>query len=392
MALNTAPPQAKIFALSFFAYYGYVGVFAPYASLYFFERGITVVQIGILMSLMQVTRIFGPYFWSWVADRNGQRVLVLRYTALAAVVCLLGFLGGSLFIHFFWLMLLLNFLTSSQVPLGEAIMLSEMRGDLTHYGRLRLWGSVGFVVAVMLAGLFFDQFGVSSFPWLALGLMVFVYGVCQYLREPADSHSTRGVESGWRVLRKPEVIAFFTSTCLMVAAHSALYVYYSLYLERIGYSKVLIGFMWSVGVVAEIVFFYYQAPLFRRFGVKRLMILSLVCGVLRFVMIGVGAESLVVLLLAQILHAATFGAHHSASVLTMQRWFGGALQARGQAFFVSISYGVGGSLGGVILSIGWEQFSPESVYWMAALMVLLALAAALVSYRWQRVVERRQAR
>ncbi len=383
MTLTAAPAQAKVFAWTFFAYYAYVGIFAPYASLYFFDLGMSVVEIGILMSLMQVTRIFGPYFWSWVAECKGQKVLVLRYTALAAVVCLLGFFGSSLFIHFFFLMLLLNFFTSSQVPLAEAIMLSEMRGDLTFYGRLRLWGSVGFIAAVMLGGLFFDVFGVRRFPWLAFCLMILVYGVSQQLREPAETHAAPLKESGWQIMRKPEVLAFFVSTCLMIAAHSALYVYYSLYLEGIGYSKALIGGMWSIGVVAEIVFFYYQAPLFRRFGARRLMMVSLFCGILRFLLIALGAGSLWLLLLAQLLHAATFGAHHSASVITMQRWFHGPLQARGQAFFISISYGLGGTLGGLVLSVGWERVSPQSVYWLAMGMVLLALVAALVSYRWQ---------
>ena len=143
----------------------------------------------------------------------------------------------------------------------------------------------------------------------------------------------------------------------------------------------------SLGVVAEIVFFFYQAPLFRRFGVKNLMIASLAIGVLRFLMIGFGAQSLVLLLIAQVLHAATFGVHHSASVATLQRWFSGALQARGQALFISISYGLGGSLGGLLLSACWDTFGAQLVYLIAAAMSLAGLAAALLSYHWQHLDE-----
>ena len=381
-----APPQAKTFALSFFAYYAYVGVFAPYASLYFAERGMNGVQIGILMSMMQVTRIFGPNLWGWVADRQGKRVQVLRATAFCALLSLFGMLVGRSFVHFFAVMVFLNTFTSSQGPLSEALMLSEMRGDLTHYGRLRLWGSVGFIFSVMLGGQLLDYFGVLSFPWLALALLLLVCVVSLKMRdpqEPAAHAASANTRSSWAVLRQPEVLAFFTSTCLMVAAHAALYVYYSLYLERIGYSKSLIGAMWSLGVVAEIVFFYFQAPLFRRFGARKVMLVSLGIAVLRFAMIGFGAQSLLLLLLAQVLHAATFGAHHSASVVTMQRWFAGPLQARGQALYTSISYGLGGSLGGLVLSVGWERINPHSVYWLASLMALLALLAALLSYHWQ---------
>jgi PPP family 3-phenylpropionic acid transporter len=384
-----APPQARVFALSFFTYYAYVGVFAPYASLYFSGQGMSGVQIGILMSLMQVTRIFGPNLWGWIADRSGQRVRVLRYTAFCALVSLCGFFTLQTFAVFFLVMVLLNTFTSSQAPLAEALMLQEMRGDLTHYGRLRLWGSVGFICAVMLGGLILDRFGVVAFPRLALGLLLLVCLVTLKLQEPAASgtHAEGGIRaSSLALLRKPEVLAFFTSTFLMVAAHAALYVYYSLYLERIGYSKSVIGAMWSLGVLAEIVFFYFQAPLFRRFGAKKLMLVSLGLAVLRFSMIAGGATSFAVLLVAQVLHAFTFGSHHSASVMTMQRWFAGPLQARGQALYISISYGLGGSLGGLVLSLGWERISVQSVYWLAALMALLALLAAMLSYHWQKPV------
>ncbi len=169
----------------------------------------------------------------------------------------------------------------------------------------------------------------------------------------------------------------------MIAAHSSLYVYYSLYLSDMGYSKSVIGLMWSLGVIAEILFFFYQAPLFRRFGVRKLMLFSLGIAVIRFLMIGWGAQSLAILLVAQVLHAATFGVHHSASVATLQRWFAGPLQARGQALYISISYGLGGTVGGLLLSACWDTFGARWVYVLAAIMSLLGLIAAQLSYRWQ---------
>jgi PPP family 3-phenylpropionic acid transporter len=92
---------------------------------------------------------------------------------------------------------------------------------------------------------------------------------------------------------------------------------------------------------------------------------------------------LVLLLIAQVLHAATFGVHHSSSVATLQRWFAGPLQARGQALFISISYGLGGTLGGLLLSACWDTFGARVVYVIAALMSGCGLLAAALSYRWQ---------
>ena len=377
------PEQSLNFALFFFAYYGYVGIFSPYASLFFEERGLSAAQIGVLMSLLQVMRIFGPNVWGWVADHRSQRVAVLRVTSLAAVISFCGMFFGQTFAYFFAVMVIVNLFTSAQGPLSEALMLSAMRGDLTHYGRLRLWGSVGFIFSVMAAGQLLDWYSVELMPWLALIMLAMVSVVTLRMREEAPIVHRSDSPSVMSVLRKREVWSFFTSTFLMVAAHASLYVYYSLYLSQIGYSKTVIGLMWSLGVIAEIIFFFYQEPLFKRFGVKNLMFVSLAIGVIRFLMIAFGAQSSVLLLIAQVLHAATFGVHHSSSVATLQRWFSGPLQARGQALFISISYGLGGTLGGLLLSACWDTFGAQLVYVIAALMSGFGLVAAVLSYRWQ---------
>ena len=383
MSAALRPAQSLNFALFFFAYYGYVGVFSPYASLYFADRGLSATQIGILMSLMQVMRIFGPNLWGWVADQSRRRVLVLRLTSVVAALSFCGMFVGQSFMFFFALMVTVNLFTSAQGPISEALMLSSMRGDLTHYGRVRLWGSVGFIVLVTLSGYALDWQGIELMPWIALLMLVMVTSVTFSLHEEPATQHAQPSHSVRELLSRTSVLSFFASTFLMIAAHSSLYVYYSLYLSDMGYSKTVIGLMWSLGVIAEILFFFYQAPLFRRFGVRKLMLFSLAIAVIRFLMIGWGAQSLSVLLIAQVLHAATFGVHHSASVATLQRWFAGPLQARGQALYISISYGLGGTVGGLLLSACWDTFGARWVYVLAAIMSLLGLFAAQLSYRWQ---------
>jgi PPP family 3-phenylpropionic acid transporter len=228
-----------------------------------------------------------------------------------------------------------------------------------------------------------DWQGIELMPWIALLMLVMVTSVTFSLHEEPATQHTQPTSSVRELLSRKSVLSFFASTFLMIAAHSSLYVYYSLYLSDIGYSKTVIGLMWSLGVIAEILFFFYQAPLFRRFGVRKLMLFSLAIAVIRFLMIGWGAQSLSVLLIAQVLHAATFGVHHSASVATLQRWFAGSLQARGQALYISISYGLGGTVGGLLLSACWDTFGARWVYVLAAIMSLLGLIAAQLSYRWQ---------
>lgn len=377
------PAQAFSFALFLFCYYAHAGTWSTYATLYFADKGMTVAQIGVLMSMIQVLRIVGPNVWGYVADHYDRRVLVLRVAGFAALVGFSGFFFGSTFGHFMLAMVILNLFTSGQAPICEALMLSEMKGDLTYYGRIRMWGSIGFIVSVTLASLALEHYGIITLPWVAAALLVATIAAAFRLRDVPRRAHKEAPPALLSLLRRREVIAFFASTALMVAAHTSLYTFYSLYLERSGYSKTVIGAMWSLGVLAEVLLFYFQAPLFRRWGAMRMMYLALGVAAARFLMIGFGSHILWLLIAAQLMHALTFALHHSSSVMALQRWFSGPLQARGQALYMSISYGIGGSLGGLFLAQWWERAGAESVYYVASALVLLSALAALLSFRWQ---------
>lgn len=386
MQKRSLPEQAFYFGAFFFGYYGFVGVFMPYISLYFSDLGMTAVQIGLLMSLAQAMRIVGPNLWGWVADHTQKRARVLQFTALGGLLSFIGMFFGATFAQLLLVMMFLNLFTSAQGPLSEALMLSGMRGDLTYYGKLRLWGSIGYIVVVMGAGWLIDWGGIGLMLWISIALLGFVLLVSVRFKEPGQEPEQKQQEkaSMKALMMRKEIVAFLTSSCLMIAAHMAKYVFLSLYLKDLGYSSTMIGVMWSIGVVAEIIFFFYQAPLFRKFGVPTLWLLSLLVAIVRFLMIGFGAEYLLVLLAAQVLHGITFGVHHAATVTTLQRWFSGPLQARGQALLISVSYGLGGMMGGLILSNVWDQFGPQVVYLVAAGFAFCGWIAASLSIRWQR--------
>jgi PPP family 3-phenylpropionic acid transporter len=168
---------------------------------------------------------------------------------------------------------------------------------------------------------------------------------------------------------------FFASAFLMMFAHAALYVFYSLYLEQLGYSKFAIGVMWTIGVVAEIVFFFYQGKLFGALALRTILAGTFVLAALRFGLTGYFAQYAWLMALVQILHAATFGAHHSASLKRLQRWFAGPLQGRGQALYTGISYGVGGTLGGLAMGWTWKTLAPMHTFGLAALAALIGADA-----------------
>jgi MFS transporter, PPP family, 3-phenylpropionic acid transporter len=379
----------------FFTYFGFVGIFSPYLSLYFAHAGMTVAQIGVLMSLPQVLRIIGPPFWGWLADHSFARLSILRFSAVAtlALVCLFPWVIAFGYWAMIPYLVALFFMTAAQTPINEAMAVQIADGDHGRYGKMRLWGSIGFILTVTTMGPLLDWIGLDSLPyWMALGAAGMLWASFSRLNaEPrqarAASPQAHGIEAPGRVrvqLLKPEIAWFFVANSLMVFSHAALYVLFSLYLEKHGYSKTDVGLFWAISVIAEIILFRYQKHIFERFDLMLLFALSLFTAFLRFGVVGLFAPTVALLLLTQISHAITFGLHHSAAMGLLHRWFEPRQQGRAQAVYIVSSYGLGGSLGGLMCSQLWVHYYPGAAFLGASVAAFLGTISALISWHYAR--------
>lgn len=365
------------FGVFFFAYFAYVGVFTPYLSLYLAELKFSIVEIGLLVSMLQVLRIVGPNLWGWMADRSDARITMFRLAALGAVLMFLPMFWARGLVAMFAALIVLNLFVSGLTPLSEALTLRRIGADFPRYGRLRLWGSVGYIVSVALGGVLLDRLGIMSLPWLSMAAMLGVGWAAWHLYDVPHAHDPQAPVSVRALLRQPTVLMFFATCFLMILAHGALYAYLSLYLEGLGYRKTTIGLLWALGVVSEVVFFYFQAQVMRRFAPGSLLIASFVIAAARFGIIGAWAQSLGWLVFAQGLHAITFGVHHAASLTLLRRWFSGRLAARGQALYTSVSYGLGGTLGGLGAAWIWKHIHPSAAFYASACAALVGAGVAV---------------
>jgi PPP family 3-phenylpropionic acid transporter len=168
------------------------------------------------------------------------------------------------------------------------------------------------------------------------------------------------------VLRRPEVKAFFAAGMLNAFAHAALYTFYSLYLIRHGYSKATVGWMWSLGVIIEIGVFQFLPQLTRRFDLAALYFSTFVAILVRFLLIAWAVDYWVLLVIAQILHAFTFAIYHSSAVALTACYFGPTRLARGQALYISLTFGLGGFIGATVSGSLWETIGPAWTYTMSA--------------------------
>ena len=260
------------------------------------------------------------------------------------------------------------------MPLGESATIHALYKDNSfdkRYGRLRLWGSIGFIAMVLAAGELFQRKTIELYPivgtiaLLALALITFC------LHEPKMERRKMVKGELLIVLFNPDVRWFLVSGFFMIFAHASLYVFYSLYLADLGYDKFQIGLFWALGVAAEVLFFYYQSKVLSRLDAEVILQAAFGIGVVRFVLIAF-LPITSVLIVAQLMHAGTFAAHHSAATKLLQRWFTGPLQARGQALMATVSYGLGGTLGGLCAGWIWEASQPRDVFVMSAFACGLA--------------------
>jgi PPP family 3-phenylpropionic acid transporter len=376
------------------AYYAAAGVLAPYFPLYLEGRGLSAGEIGVVIALAQGLRVIGPTGWGWLADHTTHRVAILRVTALAACVTFAPIFVPGGFWLVFAVMLVFNVFITGQVPLAEAIASMHLRGDpqaAARYGRLRASGSIGFIVLVLITGWLLDRAGVGLTPYLVLGLLAATFASTCVVRDAPDVDAAYERISVRARLREPRVRWFFVSVLMMIFAHSALYTYLSIYLAQFGYSKTEIGIFWVLSAVIEVGLFYAQGRLFKRFDLLRLIEASLLVAVVRFFLIAELAQIAVVLVLAQVMHAVTFAVHHSASVLTIQRWFPGRTAARGQALYTSIGYGVGGTMGSLVAAWLWSEVAPSAAFLSSSAAALLGWFAVRRARKLDQIEQRRDA-
>ena len=331
----------------YFFYYFFVGSFVPYWGIYLQSENFSPSSIGILLSLFQISRIVAPNFWGWLADHSGHRV---KWIKLTSFLGLIGFIGVFWAKGFFWIFLVMSALslfTSSTLPLAESLTLAHLATTDGHYSRIRLWGSIGFIVASLFLGYLIDLQGINILLWVLLITQAIIFFLSNTIPEAKEIHHKKNDLSIWKIIKTPSVVALLIGCTLMVSAHGVLYNFYSIYLKEHGYSSATIGWLWAVGVICEIFIFMLMPKILRRYSLKTILLISLFLGVIRFILIGASPDHFYLLLIAQMFHAATFGSFHAASIEVIAYFFKGRNQSRGQAIYNSVAYGIGGTIGGL---------------------------------------------
>jgi PPP family 3-phenylpropionic acid transporter len=299
---------------------------------------------------------------------------------VGCLLSLIAFAGVFVSQQYWWLvvvMMLFSFFWNATLPQFEATTFTHL-GEHTHrYSSIRLWGSVGFIAAVWIIGQLLDGAQITYLPMILMGLFVAIWFSSYTVPEEAAGHLVMDREPLRNILKRPEVRGLLLICFLMQLGHGPYYTFYSIYMQDNGYSLSFIGFLWALGVIAEVLIFMRMHKLVPRFGLKRLLVASLLLAATRWLIIAFVPMNTSLMVVAQILHAATFGIYHAVAIQLIHTYFTGH-QGKGQALYSSVSFGAGGAVGSLYSGYTWDIFGTTITFVIAS---VVSLIAAYIAYK-----------
>jgi MFS transporter, PPP family, 3-phenylpropionic acid transporter len=350
-------------ALSYFTYFFSYGIFLPFWGVWLKGEGIPPETIGILLGAGLVARFLGSLLIAPRVKDPSHLVTALRLLALLTLAFAIGFCFGN---GWGWLMLVIagfNLFFSPLVPLTDALAATWQKQITMDYGRVRLWGSLAFVIGSALTGQMVSVWGHNAILYsLIISILAMLLGM---MLKPsvmpqgeARSHSEAD-RSLWEMLKEGPVWRFLLCVTLLQGAHAGYYSFGSIYWQEAGYSASTIGYLWSLGVVAEVIIFASSNFLFRRWNARNLLLLSACCGVLRWGLMASSTE-LGWLLVIQILHCGTFTVCHLAAMRFIAARKGPEV-IRLQAVYSALAMGGGIAIMTVIAGFLFEHLQGRGV-------------------------------
>lgn len=374
--MPTAPLPYWRLSSFYFWYYAVLGAFTPYFSRWLDALGLGATLISSVFAVWYGTRMLAPPLWGEASTRSANPLRWLRAGAVLTAICFAGFL----LVDSAWPILLVtvafSFFCNAIMPQYEAITLTTLGDRRGEYGRIRVWGSVGFIVVVAVFGVAIDRVGASHLPMMMLPLFVAI-AVSAWFAPKAAPLPAGDVGTTLRAaLRRPSVRRLLLIALLVQIGFGPYYVFYTLHLGGAGHRTAIIGVLWGLGVIAEICVFLIAPRVLQRYGAVRPMIVCLFASALRWACIGVWPASLGMMAVMQIFHGFSFALFHACCMHLIADEFRGRSAGQGQGLLYGLSSGVGGVIGALGAGIAWNMGGGLAAFLVGALTCVLAIPIA----------------
>ncbi len=361
----------------YFFYFALVGALSPYFSLYLNDIGLTAQAIGTVNAVIMGTKIIAPNLWGWLCDRTGKRLKIISIGSFFALMCFGGLFYWKTLLPILFITFIYSFFWNAVLSQFDTVTIQYLKKDSNRYSQVRVWGSIGFITTVIILGWFFDFFSIEYLIPIAWVLLLLVWLSTLTLQEPLiEVSETTGIH--WlKLLKKPAIIYFFIAAFLLQFSFGAYYTFFSLHLESFNYSRMSIGLLWALGVFCEVILFVFIHRFMSKKNVPKIFFWSLVLTGFRWLIIAFFTDNLALIILAQTIHALSFGACHAACIELIRHFFRHSNIGQGQALYSALTFGAGGALGAMSGGFLWG-ISSQLLFSVSAVAVFIA--AALVWY------------
>ncbi len=383
---NTDQKQSYKYIISsqYFIYFGVLGIFLPYFNLYCYKLGFSGLQIGALSGLRSVALVIFPLIWGLLADRFNYRRPIYILCNFASTAVWIMYLFNTDFWSMLFITALYGMFFSPIISFLEAVTMDVLGDAKKSYGRIRAWGSISFIVMVVVLGKIIDQYSIDIILVLILAgsavLAVISFGI------PAIQATKKDLLApGAGSLLDKQIIVFLFCAFLMLVSHGAYYGFFSIHLANMGFGSTFIGITWALASTAEILIMINSNKLFSRFSLQNVLFFSFLVAAARW-MILFFAQSATVILLSQILHAITYGTFHMASILYIDRLAPEKAKTLGQAVNNALTYGLGLMVGFFVNGYVYEITGSFTLFLMSS---CIALAGGLLFKSQQLAIGRR---
>lgn len=351
---------------------------SPYLSVFLDAKGFTSTELGEIFAIITATKIVAPSLWAVLADRTGKQLLIIRLGALFALASFSLLFWLTTYWPISFALALFSLFWTAVLPQLEVLTLNSVRRSSKIYARIRLWGSLGFIVLALIAGQVMEYFPIENFTFsfTLMGSAILLLLLVSTLTIKPRRNIAKNKQASIAIyskLTESSFIIFFIAGMLLQVSFGPYYGFFALFLRDLTYSGFAIGLLISLGVVAEIMVFIYAGMFFKAFSLKQLLIFSLATTALRWYLVAQFSGSVWILSFTQLMHAASFALYHSASMLFISEHFSPYQQSRGQAVYLGGVYGIGGAIGAYLAGILWlDGQGAETTFLVASCAALLA--------------------
>mgnify|MGYP001180174287 CR=1 FL=1 len=379
----TPAPNSIRLALYYAAYFAVIGILLPFWPVWLSAKGLTATQIGLVLASAPFVRAFASPLIAQYSDQKGLRQpIIMGLTAVAAAA-----FAAFYFISGFWAIILVTvlffmFFSASQ-PLAESLTMHVVRTESANYGRIRLWGSITFIVAAVGGGAILEGRDANVIFYLSLAGLGILFLVCVMLPRVRFEASPSERSPLLELFKIKTFLVMLGAAALIQSSHAVVYSFSTIHWKSIGYSETLIGLLWAEGVVAEIILFHYSAAVLRHFSPVMLIIVGAAAGVLRWTIMGT-TDALPALFIAQALHGLTFGAAHLGAIHYISDTIPPHLSATAQSLLSAVVMGIAIGITTIAAGAMYGVIGAQSYYPMASMAVASAILGVLLYIRVNR--------